>query len=50
MKKRCTYTIEEAIEQKLDRVAGEIYRSKSSIVQEAIQVWLENRNKQLEKG
>ncbi|HSH24922.1 MAG TPA: hypothetical protein VLA13_05230 [Massilibacterium sp.] len=44
MKKRCTYTIEEAIEQKLDKVAGEIYRSKSSIVQEALQEWLKKRN------
>lgn len=45
MKKRCTYTIEEAIERKLDKVAGEIYRSKSSIVQEALQEWLKKHGK-----
>lgn len=39
-KKQCTYTIEKAVERELDRVAGKIYRSKSSIVQEAIQQWL----------
>jgi predicted transcriptional regulator len=43
MKKRYTYTIEKAVEKSLDEHAAKIYRSKSSIVQEAIQQWLKNR-------
>lgn len=35
-----TFCLEKAVERELNRVAGKIYRSKSSIVQEAIQKWL----------
>jgi len=43
-KKNFTYSIEKEVEKKLDYVANNVsYRSKSSIVQEAIQQWLKRQ-------
>lgn len=44
-KKNYTYSIHPQIEQELDNKAHELKRSKSSIVQEAIQKWLKRNER-----
>lgn len=40
MKNRCTYTIEEVVEAKLEEAKKQTRRSKSSIVEQALENWL----------
>ena len=44
-KKNFTYSLDKEVEKDLERVANQLYRSKSSIVQQAIQEWIK-RNEQ----
>lgn len=52
-KSQFTYTIEEAVEKELHDASKKLYRSKSSIVQEAIMKWIDenkNQNDRLHAG